>query len=108
MSQFPIYDSLCQECEPIITQSSYNISEQDKQYLLNAVKYLDMTGREIFYAIIRKDELMLGRSPDDYSFKQLKQCVRIDYDKLATRTLVLLNAFLRRHEAKVAEAIGVT
>jgi hypothetical protein len=106
MSQFPIYDSLCQECDPIITQSCYNISDEDKQYLLTTAKHLDMTGREIFYAIIRKDELMLGRSPEDYSFKQMKQCVRIDYDKLSTRTLVLLNAFLRRHEAKVAEDIG--
>lgn len=106
MSQFPIYDSLCQEIGNLMSHSTpEDFSDADKEYLLETIKHLDVNGREIFYAIIHKDELALGRSPDEYSFKQMKQGVRVDFDKLAIRTKILLHAFLKRHEAKLAEQI---
>lgn len=106
MSQFPIYDSLCQEIGDLMIHCTANdFSEADKEYLLESVKHLDLNGREIFYAIIHKDELAQGRNHDEHSFKQMKQGVRIDFDKLSVRTKILLRAFLRRHEAKLAEQI---
>lgn len=102
MSQFPIYDSLCQEINnPSIDLLEF--SEHDKEFLLEKVKDLDSNGKEIFYALIHKDEIIFGKT--EFSFKQMKNCVRIDYDKLFNRTRHLLVAFLRRHEAKLADHI---
>lgn len=106
MSQFPIYDSLCQQIGDLMHQCTPNdFSDADKEYVLESVKRLDMNGLEIFYAIIRKDELAQGRQQDEHSFKQMKQGVRIDFDKLSVRTKILLHAFLKRHDAKMAEQI---
>lgn len=106
MSQFPIYDSLCQEVGDLVDHCTpQDFLEADKAYIIDSIQHLDVNGREIFYAIIHKDELAQGRHPEEHSFKQMKQGVRIDYDKLSTRTKILLRAFLKRHEVKLAEQI---
>lgn len=107
MSQFPIYDSLCSEMTMTQEQQQHLLEEQEN-YLQEHVKDLDITGREIFYALIRKDECMNGRtSPSESSCKQMKHGVRIDYDKLLPRTKLLLYMFLKRHEQKLAEDMVV-
>lgn len=101
MSRFPIYDSLCQEIGLSDTTDTTDLSDVEKNYLLEQAKTLDVNGREVFYAIIHQDELIQNRSASEFSFKQMKHCVRVDYDKLATRTKKLLVAFLKRHEANL-------
>lgn len=101
---FPIYESIYNEIQRI----EIDMNEEDEKFIQEQVKTLDTNGREIFYGLIRKDEIMLQKDVSDISYKQMKHGVRIDFDKLSLQTKKLLYAFLKRHEKNMTESILFT
>lgn len=102
MSQFPIYESLYNEIHPN-GNKEFNLTEENEKFIQDQVKTLDINGREVFYGIIRKDEFIQGKQETEYSFKQMKHGIRIDFDKLTSHTKTMLYAFLKRHEKNLKE-----
>lgn len=101
MSQFPIYESLYNEIHS--NGNTIIMNEENEKFIQDQVKTLDINGREVFYGIIRKDEFIQGKSSSEYSFKQMKHGIRIDFDKLTPHTKTMLYAFLKRHEKNLKE-----
>lgn len=106
MSAFPLFESLFNE-----TKNNHNepFSIESQDFVLQHIQDLDEYGREIFYSIIRQDQLK--RYPNSVnelpnSCKQMKSGIRIDFDKIPIHVKYMLEEFIKRHLNKINEDIS--
>lgn len=100
---FPLFQSLINE-----TSESHNDSfpQEYQDFILQHITDLDENGREIFYAIIRQDQLK--RYPDvseplPTCCKQMKSGIRVDFDKIPNSVKHMLHSFIKKYLKKVHE-----
>jgi hypothetical protein len=109
MNCFPLYETLFHETTTLRTLP---FPQEDQQYIFRHVAQLDEYGREMFYAIIRQDHVLMTirehASPPVHlppSCRQLKSGLRIDFDKVPNHVKYMLREFIQRHLKKIHEDV---
>lgn len=100
---FPLFQSLFDdtlECHNDSFPSDY------QEFILQHITDLDENGREIFYAIIRQDQLKRSPSVSESlptCCKQMKSGIRIDFDKIPNAVKHMLHSFIKKYLKKLNE-----
>jgi hypothetical protein len=98
---FPLFDSLYTDT---MDTHETEFTDENRQFILQHITDLDDYGREIFFAIIRKDQIKsMYTQTLPSSCKQLKSGMRIDFDKIPNHVKFMLFEFMRRHLQKMNE-----
>ena len=103
-ASFPLFQSLFDD-----TLESHNDSfpSDYQEFILQHITDLDENGREIFYAIIRQDQIKKSSNVTADSLptccKQMKSGIRIDFDKIPNAVKHMLHSFIKKYLKKLNE-----
>jgi hypothetical protein len=100
---FPLFQSLFQDTKDLHKDP---FRKEDQEFILEHITNLDENGREIFYAIIRQDQL--ERTPTSAETlpnccKQMKSGIRIDFDRIPNPVKHMLHSFIKKYLRKLNE-----
>jgi len=98
---FPLFQSLFE-----MTKDEHSIPfpSSSQEFIVKHINDLDENGREIFYAIIRQDQIQRYPSIELPSCcKQMKSGLRIEFDKVPNHVKYMLYSFIEKHLQKINE-----
>lgn len=100
---FPLFQALYNDTKD---RHDEPFPQTEQEFILNHILDLDENGREIFYAIIRQDQINGVPTPPQSlpnCCKQMKSGIRIDFDKIPNSVKYMLHLFIKKYLKKLNE-----
>lgn len=99
---FPLFQALFNDTKD---RHEKPFPKEHQEFILDHISNLDENGREIFYAIIRQDQIKQSPLPHALPSccKQMKSGIRIDFDKIPNAVKYMLHSFIEKYMKKLNE-----
>lgn len=101
---FPLFQALYNDTKDRHDQP---FPQDDQIFILEHIADLDEHGREIFYAIIRQDQLKRSLTSNSNSLptccRQMKSGIRVDFDKIPNPVKYMLHSYIKKFLKKMNE-----